>query len=165
MWNQSQIVVDEAVSEQRHHRPGQAGYQNASHRRRPGSHGRGRRAQHQRGESGECGETQYATLRTSGPAAYTSAPDGKGRNLAALRTPFAKPRFETETDADGRTRYFQNSMVEPNMRWEIVQTLDTITPSSEHYNVKSHMAKTVRITRHEAGEPAVRTGQLVCDFD
>src|SRR5262249_24896471 len=35
-----------------------------------------------------------ATLRTTGPAAYTSAPDGRGRDLTALRTPFGRRRFE-----------------------------------------------------------------------
>jgi formate-dependent nitrite reductase cytochrome c552 subunit len=89
--------------------------------------------------------TEYTTLRTSGPAAYTSSPDGKGRNLAALRTPFGKPRFETETDADGRTRYFQNSMVEKGLRWEVVQTKDTTDPAHPRYNAKSAIAKTVRV--------------------
>src|SRR5262249_4843634 len=32
--------------------------------------------------------TRYATLKTSGPASYTSAPNGGGRNLLALKTPF-----------------------------------------------------------------------------
>ena len=84
--------------------------------------------------------TKYATLRTTGPASYTSGlTETDGRNLEALRTPSGRRRFEREGN-----KLFQNSMVEPNLRWEVVQTLDTITPSSEHYNVKSHMAKTVR---------------------
>jgi hypothetical protein len=78
-------------------------------------------------------------LRTTGPAAYTSHPDGTGRRLAALRTPSGKRRFEY---VDGTL--YQNSMVEPDLRWEVVQTADTIDPSNAHYNEKSHLAKTVR---------------------
>jgi hypothetical protein len=82
-----------------------------------------------------------ANLLTSGPAAYTSgAPGGPpGRNLAALRTPSGKRRFERQ----GK-KLVQNSMVEPNLAWEVVQTVDTIDPASEHYNEKSHLAKTAR---------------------
>ncbi len=71
-------------------------------------------------------ETQPATLDkflgTSGPAAYTSGPDG--RNLEAMRTPWGKRRFERENG-----KLFQNSMVEQNLRWEVVQVADTINPA------------------------------------
>src|SRR5262249_9435773 len=83
--------------------------------------------------------TQRATLKTTGPASYTSGKDG--RNLEALRTPSGKRRFEREGD-----RIFQNSMVEKDKRWEVVQVMDTITPGNEHYNVRSHLAKTVRFS-------------------
>jgi hypothetical protein len=86
----------------------------------------------------------YTTLLTTGPASYTSAKDGKGRNLSAMRTPFGKPRFEQQELADGTKRFFQNSCVEPGLRWEIVQTKDTITPGHPRYNEKSHVSKTVR---------------------
>ncbi|WP_020473488.1 hypothetical protein [Zavarzinella formosa] len=86
----------------------------------------------------------YATLKTSGPAAYTSAPQNAGRNLAAMKTPFKKPRFETVIDDAGRKRYFQNSMVEKDLRWELVQTKDTIDPTNPRYNEKAALAKTVR---------------------
>lgn len=78
-----------------------------------------------------------ATLLTSGPAAYTSGPNG--RNLAAMRTPSGKRRFEQR----GK-KLFQNSMVEPDLSWEVVQTADTIDRSSEHYNEKAALAKTAR---------------------
>jgi hypothetical protein len=78
-----------------------------------------------------------SNLMTSGPASYTSGP--QGRNLAALRTPSNKRRFERRGN-----KLFQNSMVEKDLAWEVVQTADTIDPASEHYNEKSHMAKTVR---------------------
>ena len=88
---------------------------------------------------------QYTTLKTSGPASYTSAPDGKGRNLLALKTPFGLPRFEVQDLPNGRKRYFQNSMVEKGVRWEVVQTRDTITPDHPRYNAKAALAKTVRV--------------------
>ncbi|WP_435017365.1 hypothetical protein TA3x_004971 [Tundrisphaera sp. TA3] len=74
------------------------------------------------------------TLRTTGNA----SPEG-GLNLAALRTPFGKKRFEKRGNA-----LIQNSMVEPNVSWEVVQTVDTLIPGSKHYNEKSRLAKTVR---------------------
>src|SRR5262245_6146587 len=89
--------------------------------------------------------SDYATLKTSGPAAYTSASDGKGRNLLALRTPFGVPRFEFTRDGDGRPRVFQNSMVEKGLRWEVVQTKDTTDPAHPRYNARSAIAKTVRV--------------------
>jgi hypothetical protein len=72
-----------------------------------------------------------ATLVTSGPA----APEG-GRNLQALRTPWGPRRFEWR---DGRV--FQRSMSEENREWEIVQTIDTITPGNPHFSEKSLRAK------------------------
>ena len=81
---------------------------------------------------------EYANLRSSGPAAYTSGSEGY-RDLRALRTPSGRPRFEKLGN-----KYYQNSMVDANLRWEIVQTAATIDPRNEHYNVLSHLAKTVR---------------------
>ncbi len=72
-------------------------------------------------------------MKTSGPAAPRH-----GTNLLAMRTPFGKPRFEVR----GR-RLFQNSMVERDKTWEVVQTAATIDPQDKHYNPLSHMAKTV----------------------
>jgi hypothetical protein len=77
-----------------------------------------------------------ATLITSGPA----APEG-GRHLEALRTPWGLRRFEWRGD-----QLFQRSMSEPRREWEIVQTLDTITLGSSHFNPKSLRAKTVTKT-------------------
>jgi len=88
--------------------------------------------------------TEYAKLRTSGPASYTSSPDGNGRNLLALTTPFKKQRFEVQDLGNGKKRVFQNSVVEPNLKWEVVQTADTIDEKHPRYNAKSALAKTVR---------------------
>jgi len=77
---------------------------------------------------------QRATLRTSGPAAPTG-----GTPLEALRTPFGQRRFEWR---DGKL--YQRSVVEQNKEWEVVQTLDSITPGNPHYSEKSRLAKTLR---------------------
>jgi hypothetical protein len=82
--------------------------------------------------------SKRATLRTSGPAAYTSGPEGC-RDLEALRTPSGRRRFEREGN-----HVFQNSMVEKNLRWEVPQVIDTITPGHPRYNARSALAKTVR---------------------
>jgi hypothetical protein len=89
----------------------------------------------------DCHGTAFgpATLHTSGPAAYTSSPGGRGRDLTALRTPPGGRRFERSGG-----RVYQYSMVEPGLRWEIPQVRDTITPGHPRYNSKSHLAKTVR---------------------
>jgi hypothetical protein len=79
-----------------------------------------------------------ATLRTSGPAAYTSGPGGC-RDLEALRTPWGQRRFERRGD-----RIIQNSMVEKGVCWDVVQVMDTVTPGHPRYNPKAAHAKTVR---------------------
>ena len=78
--------------------------------------------------------SQRATLVTSGPA----APAG-GTHLEALRTPSGGRRFEWR---DGKL--IQRSMMDPRLEWEVVQTLDSITPNNPHYNEKSRVAKTLR---------------------
>ena len=87
----------------------------------------------------------YTTLKTSGPASYTSAPDGKGRNLLAMKTPFGTPRFEVREGPDGSKRFFQNSSVEKGLQWEVVQTKDTVTKGHARYSEKAALAKTVRV--------------------
>ncbi|MBY0456606.1 MAG: cytochrome c3 family protein, partial [Gemmataceae bacterium] len=97
--------------------------------------------------------TAYTTLRTSGPASYTSSPDGRGRNLLAMRTPFDTPRFEVREGPNGTKRFFQNSSVEKGVQWELVQVKDTVTKTHPRYNEKSALAKTVRYD--------ARTGKMV----
>ncbi len=79
-----------------------------------------------------------ATLLTSGPAAPDPALPTwpRGHRLDALRTPWGLRRFENR---DGKI--FQRSMTDADKEWEIVQTADTITPSSVHFNPKSLRAK------------------------
>ncbi len=78
-------------------------------------------------------------LPTSGPA----APPG-GTNLLSLRTTFGRPRFEVVTGPDGKSRLVQRSTVEPDLSWEVTQTADTVRPTSDQYNPRSHAAKTAR---------------------
>jgi hypothetical protein len=79
-----------------------------------------------------------ATLITSGPAAPEPQRPGetRGRRLDALRTPWGLRRFEWRGE-----KLFQRSMSEENKEWEIVQTLDSITPGNAHFSEKSLRAK------------------------
>jgi hypothetical protein len=81
---------------------------------------------------------QRATLITSGPAAPDAVRPGepRGRNLELLRTPWGLRRFEHRGD-----KIIQRSVADPNKEWEIVQTLDSITPGNPHFSVKSLRAK------------------------
>ena len=78
--------------------------------------------------------TQIANFKTSGPAAK-----GEGMDLTQKRTPFGKRLFEKLGD-----KWVQNSMVEKDLSWEVMQVKDTITPGHRHYNEKSALSKTVR---------------------
>ncbi len=85
----------------------------------------------------DCHGTIYskATLKTSGPA---SAGDVSS-NLLRLRTPFKQARFYWQ---DGKL--CQRSNVVEGRQWEVVQTLDSITPGNPHYSEKSRLAKTMQ---------------------
>jgi hypothetical protein len=74
---------------------------------------------------------QRPTLRTTGNA-------GQIDLLSNSNTPFG-PRFTWEGN-----KLFQQSSMSPDVRWEIPQTIDTIDPTSPHYNPKSAYAKTLR---------------------
>ncbi len=83
----------------------------------------------------------YATLRTSGPASYTSTPGHpkRGRELDKMVARNGKRRFEWIGG-----KLYQRSMVEPNLTWEVSQVKDVIDPSKHDYNAKAALAKTVR---------------------
>lgn len=74
-----------------------------------------------------------ATLVSSGPA----APPG-GTHFATLRTPWKERRFDWRNG-----KLYQHSMVTPDVEWEVVQVLDTITLGNPHYSEKSRLAKTM----------------------
>ena len=88
------------------------------------------------------GRRNVPTLRTTGPAAYTSGQtETDGRNLDsaahALRQAAASSGEGEQAlpELDGRDRICAGKSCRRPTR---------STPGSEHYNVKSHMAKTVR---------------------
>lgn len=74
---------------------------------------------------------------TKRPTLITSGNGGK-IDLNKSSTAWG-PRFTWE----GKRLYQQSSM-SPDVRWEVVQTLDTIDPASPHYNAASRYAKTVQ---------------------
>jgi hypothetical protein len=86
--------------------------------------------------------TKKATLRTSAAA----APKG-GTDLSLLRTSGkagSQRRFYWENGKLYQRRSVVNSdKPEDNAPWEVVQTIDTITPGNEHYSEASHLAKTL----------------------
>lgn len=82
----------------------------------------------------------YPTLRTSGPAAPP-----KGNDLALLRNPDGKRRFEWVWNEDGQRVLKQRSIVDPELEWEISLTKDSVDPESPYFNAKSARAKTVSI--------------------
>jgi len=91
-----------------------------------------------------------ATLVTSGSA----APSG-GTHLETLRTPWRERRFEWRGG-----KLYQRSMMDPNLEWEVVQTLDTITPGNPHYSEKSRWAKTVQLDGKTWGSVPADSSQL-----
>jgi hypothetical protein len=85
----------------------------------------------------DCHGTIYkkALLTTSGPASANDA----SSNLLRMRTPFKQARFYWR---DGKL--WQRSNLDPKVEWEVVQTIDTITPGNPHYSEKSRYAKTMQ---------------------
>ena len=79
-------------------------------------------------------------LVTSGPAAAEDQHGNPvGRQLADMRTPFGKRRFENIG-----SRIIQNSMVDPSLSWEVTQVKNTVDPAHPDYNPASALAKTIR---------------------
>jgi hypothetical protein len=83
-----------------------------------------------------------ATLMTSG--------NGGAYNLAEGNTPWG-PRFYWQGD-----RLYQRSTLRNEVRWEVPQTIDTVTPGSPRYNEKSRYAKTLRRDGENWGDVPVR---------
>ncbi len=72
------------------------------------------------------------------PTLITTGNAGRVDLLNTSNTPWG-PRFTW----DG-ARLTQQSIMSPDMRWEIPQTIDTVDPTSPHYNAKSAYAKTLQ---------------------
>ena len=73
---------------------------------------------------------QRPTLITSGNAGQVDLANNSN-------TPWG-PRFVWEG-----TKLYQQSIMSPDTRWEVPQTIDTVDPLSSHYNPKSAYAKTL----------------------
>ena len=95
----------------------------------------------------------YPTLLTSGPAAPP-----KGTNLALLRNPDGKRRFEWFYDASGRRKLIQRSIVDPSLEWEVSLVKDSVDPANPHFNAKAARAKLMSRSGAEDGSFAFGPG-------
>jgi hypothetical protein len=75
----------------------------------------------------------YPKLRTTGPMASE-----RGKNLALIRNPDGKKRFEWKGDT-----LIQRSAVTPGLEWKVSLVKDTADPVSPAYNAKATRAHTV----------------------
>lgn len=78
----------------------------------------------------------YPKLLTSGPAARP-----QGTNLALLRNPDGKRRFEWFFDPDGNRVLIQRSIVDPKLEWRVSLVKDSVDRNSTHFNAKAARAK------------------------
>lgn len=83
---------------------------------------------------------EYATLKPTGPAGYTSGI----RSFADLKTEFGKSRFEVQRDATGRQVFTQRSMLFADKSWRVKQVKDIVDKTSGDYNEKAARAKTLQ---------------------
>lgn len=74
---------------------------------------------------------EYPSLFTTGP----SAPPG-GNNLALIRNPDGKRRFEWRGD-----KLYQRSLINDDLEWELSLVKDSVTPGHDNYNPKAARAK------------------------
>ncbi|WP_086607855.1 hypothetical protein [Erythrobacter donghaensis] len=95
----------------------------------------------------------YPTLRTSGPAAPP-----EGHDLALLRNPDGKRRFEWLEGADGRRRLVQRSIVDPSLEWEMSLVKDSVDPATPVFNAKAARAKLMSRYGAETGSFEFGTG-------
>ncbi len=93
------------------------------------------------------------TLMTSGTGGRLENGQVLPNDLAKGTTPWG-PRFYWQG-----AKLFQRSMMSPDITWEVPQTVDTIDPTSSHYNAKSAYAKTLRRDGKSWGDvPAAASG-------
>jgi hypothetical protein len=95
----------------------------------------------------------YPTLRTSGPAAPP-----EGHNMALLRNPDGKRRFEWIEGPDGRRKLIQRSIVDPKLQWEVSLVKDSVDPATPVFNAKAARAKLVSRYGAETGNFEFGTG-------
>nr|WP_298929881.1 hypothetical protein [uncultured Erythrobacter sp.] len=95
----------------------------------------------------------YPTLRTSGPAAPP-----KGHDLALLRNPDGKRRFEWIDNGDGSRKLMQRSIVDPELEWEVSLVKDSVDPETPAFNGKAARAKLMSKYGAETGKFEFGTG-------
>jgi hypothetical protein len=95
----------------------------------------------------------FPTLRTSGPAAPP-----EGHDLALLRNPDGKRRFEWLEGADGRRKLIQRSIVDPSLEWEMSLVKESVDPATPAFNAKAARAKLVSRYGAETGNFEFGTG-------
>ena len=100
----------------------------------------------------------YPTLLTSGPAAPP-----KGTDLALLRNPDGKRRFEWFYDASGRRKLIQRSIVDPSLEWEVSLVKDSVDATNPHFNAKAARAKLMSRSGAEDGSFAFGPGVAKAD--
>ena len=88
----------------------------------------------------------YPTLLTSGPAAPP-----RGNNLALLRNPDGKRRFEWSFDSAGRQVLIQRSIVDPSLEWQVSLVKDTVDAGNPRFNAKAARAKLMSRAGAETG--------------
>ena len=93
------------------------------------------------------------TLMTSGPAAPP-----KGNNLALLRNPDGKRRFEWSQDSGGRQVLVQRSIVDPALSWQVSLVKDSLDPSSPRFNERAARSKLMSRSGAEDGTFAFGPG-------
>ena len=100
----------------------------------------------------------YPTLRTSGPAAPP-----EGHNLALLRNPDGRRRFEWIEREDGRRVLIQRSIVDPELEWEMSLVRDSVDPSTPVFNARAARSKLMSRYGAETGNFEFGTGIEVGD--
>ncbi len=95
----------------------------------------------------------FPTLLTSGPAAPP-----KGNNLALLRNPDGKRRFEWSFDNSDRRTLIQRSIVDPKLAWVVHLVKDSVDPASPYFNIKAARAKLMSRSGAEDGKFAFGPG-------
>ena len=90
---------------------------------------------------------EYPNLLTSGPAAPP-----KGNNLALIRNPDGRRRFEWTTGSDGRRELIQRSIVDPKLEWNVSLVKDSVDREHPSFNMKAARAKLMSKTGADTGE-------------
>lgn len=97
----------------------------------------------------------YPTLKTSNLAARP-----QGNDLALLRNPDGKRRFEWMKDANGSRYLIQRSIIDPELSWRMSLTMDSVTRDHPDFNINSARAKTVAKSASDTGEYAFGSGVM-----